>query len=215
MTALIFGATGMVGIEVLHECLKEDRIDRVVAVVRNGTGVVHHKLTEIRHSDFTDYLPIEYALAEADLCFFCIGVYQGKVPEDEFWEVTVDYQVNLVKAFVQIGADPVFCMFSGAGADRTGKSKMLFARAKGKAEQHLLDSRISRKYIFRPGYIHPGRKKAKPRIPSWLVTPFYKLMPGIGIDAPDLARVMVRVALDGSGVDTLENKDLRRLAGGL
>jgi hypothetical protein len=90
---------------------------------------------------------------------------------------------------------------------------MTFARAKGRAERLLLESALPAKYIFRPGYIAPGRQKSRTRIPDWMARPVYRLLPFIGIDAVDLARVMVRVGLDGSTRTLFENADIRRYAG--
>jgi uncharacterized protein YbjT (DUF2867 family) len=79
MDALIFGATGMVGTEVLHQCLDSDQIDKVVTIGRHATGVVHPELVEIEHQNFLDFSSMETELTQADICFYCLGVYQNQV----------------------------------------------------------------------------------------------------------------------------------------
>ena len=49
MKVLIFGATGMVGQGALQECLRDDRVERVVTVGRTATGIRDAKVQEIVH----------------------------------------------------------------------------------------------------------------------------------------------------------------------
>jgi uncharacterized protein YbjT (DUF2867 family) len=199
----------MVGIEVLHAALAEPRIARVVAVGRRPLGLRHPKLSEVEHLDFADYAPLRPLLAETDLLFHCIGVYQGMVPEAEFYRITCDYLRALVDEVVRVRPGLRFCLFSAQGANAS--SRILFARAKGIAERILFDSGLDA-YAFRPGYIDPGRRRARSRIPVWLARPFYRLFPALGIGAPELARVMVHVGVEGGRERRLENRDLRRLS---
>jgi uncharacterized protein YbjT (DUF2867 family) len=212
MNVLIFGATGMVGIEALHACLEDDRVNSVTCVVRRSTGEAHRKLTEITHTDYSDYAALQDAVAACDLCIHCIGVYQGTVPTDEFLKITCDYFAALVRQIEETKPAMTFCLFSAQGADPTGRSRVLFARAKGKAEKTLTDSSIQSTFIFRPGYINPGRRQAKSRIPVWLARPFFKLLPFVGVEASDLARLMVRVGIEGNTQKLFENRDIRRLS---
>ena len=77
---------------------------------------------------------------------------------------------------------------------------MVFARAKGRAENMLNQTRFPRKHIFRPGYIHPSGNRKPPGLSYKLLLPviglLFKLFPGIGISSSDLARAMVDVGLN-------------------
>ncbi len=81
MKVVLFGATGMVGAGVLLECLDDPRVDSVVAVSRSRCGVSHPKLTEVLHQDFFDYAPLRSRFADADACFFCLGVSSAGMSE--------------------------------------------------------------------------------------------------------------------------------------
>jgi Putative NADH-flavin reductase len=74
MNVVIFGATGMVGKGVLLECLDDDRVEQVVLVSRHAANVRHKKVREIVHDDFFNFVGIQPAFADADACFFCLGV---------------------------------------------------------------------------------------------------------------------------------------------
>ncbi len=212
MDALIFGATGMVGTEILHLCLDAEPIDRIVSIGRRSTGINHPKLVEIEHRNFLDLSPVEAELSQAGICFYCLGVYQNQVPADAFWEITVDYLKELVDVLQMVNQEIMFCLFSAQGADPTERSPFRFAKAKGRAEKLLMDSRIRKKYIFRPGFINPGRKSAQTAWSGWGATLFYRLIPSIGIDAEDLAKVMVFVGLNGSAKPELSNREMRIMA---
>ena len=212
MKTVLFGATGMTGIEVLHLALADPRITQVTSIGRRSTGVVHPKLREVTHSDFLDLAPVAEPLRQAELIIHCLGVYQNNVPADEFWKVTVGYLDALLMTLKQQNADPRFCLMGAQGADPTEKSPFLFAKAKGRAEQHLMDSHLSRKHIFRPGYIKPGRLGgSRSTMPEWIAQPLFKLLPFMGIAAVDLARVMVEVGVAGSDQILFTNADMRRM----
>ena len=212
MKAVIFGATGMVGSEVLRQCLNNNQIESVMTIGRRPTGIAHKKLQEIEHENFLDYSALSEALVDTDIYFYCLGVYQAKVNKNQFWQITVDYLNALLVTLEQVEKDITFCLFSAQGADPNEKSPFLFAKAKGRAEKRLIDSPLKTKYIFRPGYIAPGEKSPKKMASMMFFKPIYKLLPCIGIDAPDLAKVMVKIALGGYDKTVLENGHIRAIA---
>lgn len=212
MKAILFGATGMVGMEVLDQCLESEQIQQVVTIGRKAPGIKHPKLLEMKHKSFLDYSSLEQVLSKADICFYCLGVYQNKVPKETFWEITVDYLDALLGTLERVNTSITFCLFSAQGADPNERSPFLFAKAKGRAEKILSDSKISTRYIFRPGFINPAKKSKKSMVSVWAFRLFYKLVPSIGIDASELAKVMVNVSLNGNEKYLLENRDLRSVA---
>jgi nucleoside-diphosphate-sugar epimerase len=212
MKALIFGATGMVGSEVLHLCLENEKFERVVTVGRRLTGISHSKLEEIEHDNFLDFSSLKETFSEVDVCFYCLGVYQAKVNKEKFWEITVDYLNALLDTMERVEKEITFCLFSAQGADPSEKSPIRFAKAKGRADKRLIDSSLKSKYIFRPGFIAPGRRGPKPMISSIIFKQIYKLLPFIGIDAPDLAKVMLHVALNGNENIIFENGQMRTIS---
>jgi uncharacterized protein YbjT (DUF2867 family) len=217
---ILFGATGMVGAEVLHLALADPRVPRVVSIGRRSTGITHPKLTELIHEDFLDLTALEPHLAAATACVHCLGVYQNQVPEDEFWRVTYGYIDALVTAFERLNPGVRFVLMGAQGADPSEKSRFLFARAKGRAERRLGGSRLTHRFILRPGYIDPGRVATRASAPTWLVRPVYWLLPFLGVGAVDLARVLLEKAVAGSGSQLLTNAEVRteakalRTAGG-
>lgn len=210
---LIFGATGMVGSEVLAQCLAEESIDTVLTIGRRTAGVQHAKLREIEHDDFLDFSTLDTELSRMDLCIYCLGVYQAQVSKDQFWEITVAYLSALIDAFERSNRAVRFCLFSAQGASTSEKSPFRFAKAKGRAENILMASALSETHAFRPGFIMPGPSRKNATLSARLFEPIYRLFPGIGIDAPRLARVMIDVGIKGHDKVIFENRDLRAHSG--
>ena len=205
----IFGATGMVGSEALDLCLRSHNVESLISIGRRRTGLDHPKLVEIEHRNFLDYSSIEHNLHDLDTCLYCLGVYQAQVSKEKFWEITVDYLDALIKALEKTNPEIRFCLFSAQGASRSERSFMRFAKAKGRAENLLLHSRLAEKFIFRPGYISPGPKHLNTTISAKAFEPIYRLFPTIGVDAEVLAKAIVDVGLQGHEKTVFENRDLR------
>ena len=72
--AILTGATGMVGVGVLLECLRDPNIEHVLVLSRKPSGVIHPKVTELLHADLQNLGPIENQLTDYNACFFCAGI---------------------------------------------------------------------------------------------------------------------------------------------
>lgn len=212
MKAIILGATGMVGSEVLLYCLNHSVITEVVTIGRNSSGLTHSKLQEIVHSNFMDFSDVERQFKSADIFFYCVGVYQGQVSKEAFWEITVEYFGAFIRSLEVANPNTSLCLFSAQGADPKEKSIARFANAKGHAEAMLSASKIKHQYIFRPGFIAPGKIVTQNTLSVRIFRPIYKLLPFIGIDAPDLAKVMVNVGLAMGANHVFENRQMRELS---
>ncbi|KAM3531846.1 hypothetical protein NHJ13051_000582 [Beauveria bassiana] len=82
MKAVIFGATGLVGNEVLNACIATDKITKVYVVTRRALEddrEKNPKVDVILHSDFAHY-PLELLdrLKGIELCLWAIGGVQSK-----------------------------------------------------------------------------------------------------------------------------------------
>jgi len=126
--------------------------------------------------------------------------------------ITVDYLDSLISSLERVKPEITFCLFSAQGASPDEKSIFRFGNAKGRAEKRLTESMLKEKYIFRPGFINPGRKSAFSGIALMFYQFIYKIFPALGIDAFDLAKVMIHTGVAGSLKSVFENKDLKEIA---
>ena len=125
----------------------------------------------------------------------------------------MNFLESLVNELSKINSNIRFCLFSAQGASPNEKSLFLFGKAKGRAEKRLTESGINNIFIFRPGFINPGRRAAFKGVVLKVYQAIYKIFPSIGIDALDLANAMIRVGLEGGDKIIYENDEIRMLPG--
>lgn len=206
----------MVGAELLSLCLETPEIKEVISLVRKPGSRKHPKLQEVEVPDFYSLNSLEAIFQGIDLCYYCIGVYVGQVPDAEFRKITEEGSRIFADALHKGSPDCRVVYLSGMGADSTEKSRMLFPSSKGKAENHFLKRGFRSAYVVRPGYIYPDTPRKEPnlfysvsRIGYWYLARF--VYPNIGLRSGELARAMLQVGFKGYERAILENADLRKL----
>jgi len=206
----------MVGQGLLRECLSDDRINSVLALVRSASGAQHTKLQELIHNDFFDYSAVREDLTGFDVCFFCLGVSAAAKGEEEYHRLTFELTTAAARELVALNPRMTFCYVSGAGTDSSEKGRAMWARVKGKTENHLLQMPFQAAYMFRPGYIQPlDGIRSKTSLYQALYTVFGVLYPLLRRVAPthvtntrELGRAMIAVARNGYHRSILETRDI-------
>jgi hypothetical protein len=106
-------------------------------------------------------------------------------------------------------------LLSGAGADRTEKSRTSFARYKGMAENQIAKLELTF-YSFRPGYIYPDEARKEPNIGYTIMKHLYPLIKLLGnkysIRSSALANAIFNVGLYGAHQQVLENHEILKQA---
>ncbi|MGB0863155.1 MAG: NAD(P)H-binding protein [Saprospiraceae bacterium] len=209
---IIAGGTGMIGRLIIKNCLASANIEEVTSLVRKKTSNNHPKLKEVVVSDFNDYSGQTALFENVDAAFFCIGVYTGQVPDAQFRVITVDYALAFGQALKDNSPKATLCLLSGAGADRTEKSRTSFAKYKGIAENSISNMNLGRFYAFRPGYIYPVESRKEPNMMYRISRTLYPLIKLMGknssIKSTELALAMFNVGQNGAKSEVLENRDI-------
>jgi uncharacterized protein YbjT (DUF2867 family) len=219
MKVILFGATGMVGQGVLRECLLASDVDNVLAIGRSGTGQKHAKLEELVRADLFDLSPIESRLGGFNACFFCLGVSAAGMSEQDYRRITYELTMSVARVLVKLNPAMTFIYVSGAGTDSSERSRMMWARVKGKTENDLLKISFRAAYMFRPGFIQPLHgicTKTKwygalyavmgPLYPLWK-----RLLPKYVTTTECVGRAMLNVVRHGAPKRFLENQDINGL----
>jgi uncharacterized protein YbjT (DUF2867 family) len=214
MKVILFGATGMVGQGVLRECLRDDGVERVLAIGRTPTGVTHPKLRELIRTDMFDFNIAAAGIQGFDACFFCLGVSSAGMNEADYTRLTYDLTIGWAQTLAPVNPAMTFIYVSGAG---TGGNAM-WARVKGRTEAALL-ALFPAATMFRLGGLRPMNgemsKTRWTRILYNVFRPFVPLIqaiaPNLVITTEQLGRAMIRVARQGAPKRILENRDLRTL----
>lgn len=216
LKVIFTGATGMVGEGVLHECLKSDRIEKVLVIGRRSCEITHPKLTEIIHQDFFDLSAVENQLRGYHACFFCLGVSWLGRSNEEYKKQTYDLTINFAKTLVQPNPEMTFCYISQQGADPTEKSLLSSARVKGKTENALIKLPFKRVYIFRPGFLKQteGLKHANKLYTylDWVYPILRKISTSYASTLAELGRAVICAAVKDCEKQIIEVKDILKLS---
>jgi uncharacterized protein YbjT (DUF2867 family) len=216
--AIITGSTGMVGKGVLLECLESPDVESVLVINRHAVGLKHVKIKEIIHSDFHDLSAIKEHLYGYNTCFFCLGVSSAGLSEKEYSSITYDLTLNFARTLLSLNPELTFCYISGAGTDSREKSRMMWARVKGKTENVLLALPFKAAYMLRPAFIQPMkgiRSRTKIYNIVYCITkplyPVLKAFPKIITNTEKLGKAMIKLALMDPDKKILQNIDINRL----
>jgi uncharacterized protein YbjT (DUF2867 family) len=218
MKIILFGATGMVGGGVLRECLNDARVESVLAVGRRSCELKHPKLRELLIQDLFALDAEREELSGFDACFFCLGISSFGVTETEYRRVTLELTMEIAKLLGELNPSITFCYVSGQGSDRSGTSRVMWARVKGEAENQLLEMPFPG-YAFRPGIIRPWKgvssRTTLYKIAYAALRPIFpvvnRLFPNQVTTTGRIARAMIRAAEGNCSEHVLEVRDINAL----
>lgn len=204
----------MVGQGVLRECLRDDGIERVIAIGRRSSGQTHPKLVELIRKDMFDFNVNRADIQGYDACFFCLGVSAAGMNEVDYTRMTFDLTMGWAEILAGINPSMTFIYVSGAG---TG-GKAMWAQVKGRTEDALLEL-FSSAYMFRLALLQSKNSEvSKTRWTRISYAVFRPLLPLVRLLSPaavitteELGRAMIRVAREGASKKVLESRDLRAL----
>ncbi|WP_409344103.1 oxidoreductase [Paenibacillus sp. MBLB4367] len=155
--ALLFGATGLIGRELLTILLDSRHYDAVIAVVRKPLKLSHPKLTQ----HVVDFAKLgDFASAfQADDVFCCLGTTIRKAGSQEaFAKVDVEYPLAIARLTEQAGARHMAVVSSiGAKAD----SRTFYLRMKGQMEEGVRRLGPPSVHAFRPSFLLGEREEVR------------------------------------------------------
>ncbi|MBN8192250.1 NAD-dependent epimerase/dehydratase family protein [Bacillus sp. NTK074B] len=152
--ALVAGATGLVGSNLVEILLKSPEYTKVISFVRRDSGVKHEKLDErIISFDGMKLLPHE----EIDDVFCCLGTTIKKAKtKHAFKKVDYEYPIQLGKLGRSHGAKQ-YLVISSIGANPG--SRFFYSQVKGNLENELKELHFPSLHIFRPSLLMGERKE--------------------------------------------------------
>jgi uncharacterized protein YbjT (DUF2867 family) len=156
-TALLIGATGLVGSQLLSQLLSDERFGKVIAFGRRPLETAHPKL-EARVIDFA--APESWSgLVRGDAAFSALGttIKQAGTKEAQK-KVDYDYQLAFARAAAK-GGVPTYVLCSSASANAA--SSMFYSRIKGELDRDVQALGFERVRILRPSLLSGDRKQAR------------------------------------------------------
>lgn len=217
-TALLAGATGLVGRHVLELLLADPDYPQVTVLTRRPLSVGHPRLTA--HVVDFDRLAELAPFPRAHDVFCCLGsTIRRAGTRDAFYKVDFTYVHEVARLAASHGATQLL-LVTAQGANP--RSRIFYSRVKGKVEEAVRALPLHGIHIFRPTLLTGDREEFRPmeraaivagRAISWaFVGPLARYRP---IAAADVARAMVRVAKEGrEGARVYESDEIARIAAG-
>ncbi len=215
-TAIILGASGLVGSHLLTLLLDNPAYTQVILFNRKASAVKHPKIKEFV-VDFCTPQSYQNNI-KADVIFCCLGSTKAKTPKPADYR-KVDYDIPLF--FAQQGeANGVqqFHLISSIGA-KVGASNA-YLKLKGEVENEIKKQHLTGLYIYQPSFLLGKRLENRPiekiflNIVAFLEPLFIgSLKKYRGIRATTVAQAMLKTSLIGaSGIHTYTSDKIKNLA---
>lgn len=214
-TALLVGASGLVGSHCLQQLIDSEHYAKVTVLGRRATGVTHPKLEE-RVVSFEDPAALEQ-MAHGDDVFCCLGTTMKKAGSRRaFRRVDHDYVIGVAKAALANGAQH-FLLVSSLGANAT--SSVYYSRVKGETETEARKLGFAVVHILQPSLLLGDRREQRPteRLAMRIAPILAPLLRGPlrkyrAIEARDVARAMVALACSRRASATIESDAIQDIA---
>jgi uncharacterized protein YbjT (DUF2867 family) len=215
-TALLAGASGLVGGHCLELLLQDDAWEQVAVFGRREIGTTHRKLVQ-RVVDF-DRLAELGDVPRVDDVFCCLGTTMKHAGSEEaFRRVDFTYVHELAQLTSRHRAGQ-FLLVSALGADP--QSRVFYNRVKGEVEEAVRKLPFDGLHIFRPSLLLGERRESRPgerlailagrALGFMFVGPLARYRP---IVARTVAAAMIRIAKDAThGLHVYESDRIRGLA---
>ena len=156
--AIIIGASGLIGKELLTLLLNHQEFESIKVYVRKPLNIKHQKLTEII-TDFSTIQELNNSI-DGDVIFCCLGSTKSKTPDlNEYRKIDHDYPLFFAKEGLKNGLSQ-FHLISALGAD--SKSSNFYTKMKGETEDELKRLSIPSIYIYQPSFLSGNRTEKRP-----------------------------------------------------
>jgi uncharacterized protein YbjT (DUF2867 family) len=213
-TALLFGASGLVGSHLLNQLISNNNYSKIKLFVRSTIEINDPKI-EIIQTDFNN-LENHKEDIKGDDCFFCIGTTKKNSPDKkEYKRVELDVPKQIAQ-IAKSNSVNSFVFVSSGYADP--KSSGDYLKFKGEVEEELKRLNFLKLGIMRPSFLLGDRKEKRvgekigifvfKLLTPLLLGPLKKIKP---IHSEIVARLMIRVANEDLQKNTFESNEIIEL----
>jgi len=156
-TAIVIGATGLVGRHLTEQLLRDRRFELVKIFVRRSTGITNGKLQE--HVVDFDNPDGWKKLVTGDVLYSAMGTTLRQAGSKEAqYKTDYTYQYQVAKVAAANGV-PEYVLVSAAGS--SPDSSVFYSRIKGELERDVQKLPFETIHIIRPGMLAGEREKVR------------------------------------------------------
>ncbi|MGB8482305.1 MAG: nucleoside-diphosphate sugar epimerase [Acinetobacter bohemicus] len=197
-SAIVIGATGLVGRELLKQLNQIESCEKITAIVRHEDAELK-SLKKVQQFILDDFLLLNDEDANGySHAFSCLGTTLKKAESKQNF-YNVDYEMNAHFADLFETTDTHYLLISAMGAN--AQSKIFYNKVKGELENHIQSLNLKYVSILRPSLLLGERQEQRTledmtqklyRKFSHLVPNTFKYKP---VTAEQVAHTMVDAAL--------------------
>lgn len=157
-TAIVLGASGLVGTELVNQLVNSSEFEKVKIFVRRTLGINNPKLEE-HVIDFENLADWKHDLI-GDTLFSCMGTtLKTAGSKEKQYQVDYTYPFKCIEAAIQNGTKQIL-LVSSIGAKAS--SSNFYLRMKGELEESIKKLKPKQFIIFRPSVLDGNRVESRP-----------------------------------------------------
>ena len=198
-TAVVAGASGLIGKELIQKLISSDQYRRIYVLSRKKSGLANAKIKEL----VIDFEKIDQLTFDepVDDIFCTLGTTMKQAgSRDNFKKVDFEYVVALANLGKQSGASK-FLVITAMGAD--SKSAVFYNKVKGLTEEALINIGFKQLVIFRPSLLLGKRAETRfaEILSGFFMNAFSFIIPDNykAIQAEKVADSMLKMAINSTG----------------
>jgi uncharacterized protein YbjT (DUF2867 family) len=213
MQALIIGATGATGKDLLDLLLKDKSFHQVDIFVRRNVDIVNEKL-KVHIIDFDK--PDEWKhLVKGDVLFSCLGTTMKMAGSKEAqWKIDYEYQYQFAKAAKENNIHH-YILISSLGA--SPDSVIFYSKMKGQLEEAIKKLNFPKATIFQPPILERKNTERKGERVSVNALHFINKIGLLRSQKPLPTEILAQAMINSakakeSGLTVLKNNEIRERA---
>ena len=214
-TALLFGASGLVGSHVLNQLISNNNYYNIKLFVRSSIDISDPKI-EIIQTDFNN-LENHREDIKGDDCFFCIGTTRQNSPDkNDYRRVELDIPKEIAQ-IAKSNSINSFVFVSSGYADP--KSSGDYLKFKGEVEEELKRLNFPKLGIMRPSFLLGDRKEKRigekigifvfKVLSPLFLGPLKKMKP---IHSATVAKAMIKISKSENDQIVFESNEIVKLS---
>jgi len=156
-TALVIGATGLVGRAIVQHLLNDQAISKITILVRRLSDLNHQKINEVvvdfdKLADYKEQIRADHIYCTMGTTMAIAGSKQA------FFKVDYTYPLKTAEIAIKNGAE-IYSIVTAVGAN--ARSSVFYSRTKGELEEAIKKLSFKGLHIYQPSFLTGDRQDGR------------------------------------------------------